>query len=224
MDTLDAPVVVSISLAKKVKVLTTKLSRPPGVHVYAFQLTGCSVRSQSLALHAPFTLVETDVIQAVVKETCGVDLGVAVAKRACGGCDQATDAAGAVQSFLSGVTAGTGASAASNTARDGAHLPALTECLRSGGLRPVPHLHVVFGVEVVIATEALRSAHVSTGNSHESYAAPVVVHLHARARLQYSKPAARVKTETTVVKSQREVGELAVDLTIKRPKTVNIHK
>lgn len=137
---------------------------------------------------------------------------MAVTERACRVTDEATDTVSAVQSFLSGVAARTGAIAAINTAGDCADSPALTESLGTGSLFPISHLHVVFGVEVVIATKPLHCTHVSTGNSHKCYAAPVIVHLQSEVCLKDCKPAACVKLEFVVFQCHREVGELTIDL------------
>lgn len=137
---------------------------------------------------------------------------MAVAERPCRVADEPTETAAVVRGPLSGVTAGAGPAAAIYAARDRGDFPALTELLRSRGLFPVAHLHVIFGVEVVIATETLHSTHVCIGNDEERYAVPVVVKLHSKVSLDNSEPAACVKMECVVVEHHREVGELTIDL------------
>lgn len=137
---------------------------------------------------------------------------MAVAERACRVADEPTETAAVVRGSLSGVTARAGAAAAVNAAGDRGHFPALNELLGSHGLFPVAHLHVIFGVEVIIATETLHSTHVRIGNDEESYAVPVVVQLHSKVSLDNSEPAACVKMDCVVVEHLREVGELTIDL------------
>ncbi|TNN63796.1 hypothetical protein EYF80_025998 [Liparis tanakae] len=165
---------------------------------------GGGVGGQSLALHVPAALVKTDIVHAVVEEPGRVDHGVAVSERARGVADEATVTVGAVGFSLRGAAAGAGPAAAVHAALDCADFPALTELLRSGGLFPVSHLHVVFGVQVVVATKTLHRAGVRSGNGDDRDTFPVVVHLHAGVHLDDSEPAALDKMELIAAQSQRE--------------------
>lgn len=149
---------------------------------------------------------------------------MAVSEWACRIADKAAVAVGVVLSFLSGVADRAGTAAAVHTPRDRANLPAFTELLGSGSLFPISHLHVIFGIEVVIATKTLRFTHECTGYDDKCYTAPVVVHLHPKVCLNDSKPAACVKLELVAVQCCREVGELTIDLYEKAMTQKNVYK
>ena len=158
--------------------LWTEIGCPPRVHLNGCLLAGDSIEVEAVTEGLAVTTVVANVINAVLKEATRGHNGMTLLEGAFRITDQATERVALELLYLGEITVWTVVLvfAPINTARGLCNPPALSHFLRGGSLAAILHQQIVFGVHVVVSTQATHCASVAARDFDKNCSAPVIGH------------------------------------------------